>query len=168
MLHKAECPTCRAPFGVFEGVDQDVLNEIKKRGDADEKEMKQEIAEEDRDVAIRMQLAEAERALFGMFVQLNQLGGDDDLPPLEDDSEDEDIDEEEDEDALPVIPMDEEEREHMRNTIQAFFMANYAALGHVQACQQAHALVHEMRDNEFMVSNCTEINEIIAGVLGLE
>jgi hypothetical protein len=192
-LHKAICPVCNAAFGTFNGLGANVLASIKRRNSKDIAERKKETEESDAIVAAEMQEAEGHVVVYEEISDdYDDAGyevdaGDYDLlmqaaigmvpPPqellqmyIDDDADDEDdppsIDAD-DADDPPVIPMEPIERGELREVIKTFFAINYNNLGHNDACHQAHDLVHERRDNGFMYTDCDEINNLIADVLGL-
>lgn len=150
-MRKALCPQCNAPFGAVHKLGKDGLNEIKKRELLDIDEKKKVIAEEDARVA--MELAQNER--FELLNNINQ-----EIAMLQQ------LIQQANPMMAPVnhpdpTPLTEEERININTALVLFFETNANELGHDEICQAAHTLVHNLRDNNDVVTSCDEIDELI-------
>ncbi len=161
MMHKAKCPQCNAPFGAVRKLGKDGLDEIKKREILDQEEQKKVIADEDAIVAAQLMQQDRvmllnninqEIAMLQRLLQNNE-------PPL--DEQPDEPEQPEPGEVPDPTPLTEEERVNINNALLMFFEANANELGFGATCEAAHGLVHNMRDNNVLITDCDEIDELI-------
>ena len=149
MMHKAKCPQCNAPFGAIRKLGKAGLDEIKKREQLDLEERNKTIADEDAIVAA--QLVRQDRVALlnniNQEIAMLQLLLQQNVPPPDEPPE--------------PTPLTEEERADINTALLLFFETNAQDLGRNDTREAAHTLVHNMRDTEFRVTDCDEIDELI-------
>lgn len=148
MMHRAKCPQCNAAFGAIEKLGKIGLDEIKKREQLDLEERNKTIADEDAVVAAqlvqqdRMELLNTINQEIAMLQQMLQQN----VQPVE---------------RPDPTPITEEERADINTAILMFFEMNAHDLGRNDTCAAAHHLVHNMRDTEYIITDCDEIDEMV-------